>query len=115
FARLECWGSFSNSSLRQAFRRACRKAGVTGMRPYDLRHSFGTMLYKLTGDIHAVGALMVHASQKTTARYTLAAVPQRLRLAVGKFNRAVPTASLKRTEKAGSQGWQSSRRSKKTA
>ena len=104
FAALDCWGSFSNSSLRQTFLRACQKVGLTGVRPYDLRHSFGTAMYALTGDVRATGELLMHSSRKTTDRYTIGGVPQRLRLAVSEFNRMAARPKL-----AGTRGWRSRR------
>lgn len=39
FIDREAWGVFSKDGLRHAFQRACKNAGVSGLRPYDLRHS----------------------------------------------------------------------------
>ena len=50
--------------------------------PYVLRHSFATAVYAATGDLHAVGQLLLHSSPTLTARYALGAVPARLREAV---------------------------------
>ena len=50
FAELNCWGSFSNASLNKSFQRACRKVGLPGTRAYDLRHTFGTEMYRRTRD-----------------------------------------------------------------
>ena len=74
---------FSTSSAWMSFQRACAKLGLTGLRPYDLRHSFGTAVYAASGDLRATQQLLGHASRSTTDRYTLAAVPDRLRVAVG--------------------------------
>jgi site-specific recombinase XerD len=65
---------------------------------YDLRHSFGTKICAETGDPKAVQELLMHSSQKTTARFTQGAVSTRLRLAVKGFDQAVP---------APRNGWQS--------
>jgi len=110
FASLNCWGSFSNSALRQTFRRACKAVGMTtgGVRPYDLRHSFGTALYALTGDPKATGEMLLHLSRKTTDRYTVGGVEPRLRLAVAKFNRMS-------RQKGGTRGWHPGQNVKKTA
>jgi len=45
--------------------------------PYDLRHSFGTAIYRATGDLKITKELMGHSAIRMTERYTLAAVPQR--------------------------------------
>ena len=101
FDELECWGPFSTSPMWQSFQRACSTLGLTGLRPYDFRHSFGTAVYAASGDLRATQQLLGHASRTTTDRYTLAAVPERLRIAVGqtekllndKRNVAVPCGS----------------------
>jgi integrase len=86
FSEADCWGRFSTSSVWQSFQRACRQVGLSGLRPYDLRHSFGTAVYAATGDERAAQQLLGHASRATTDRYTLAAVPERLKVAVGQVD-----------------------------
>ena len=83
FDELDCWGPFSTSSAWKSFQRACTKVGLSGLRPYDFRHSFGTAVYSASGDLGATQQLLGHASRTTTDRYTLAAVPERLKIAVG--------------------------------
>jgi integrase/recombinase XerD len=84
---------FLNNPLRRAFRRACAKVQeATGttlarVRPYDLRHSYGTELYRLTGDERAVQMMLGHAQISTTHRYTVGAVDARLDAAVQAFDR----------------------------
>ena len=87
FDELDCWGPFSTSSAWKSFQTACRKVGLSGLRPYDLRHTFGTAVYAATGDLRATQKLLGHASRTTTDRYTLAAVPERLQVAVGQVER----------------------------
>jgi integrase len=85
----DAYGAFSAAALHGSFRRACitvetrmRAAGqevtLRGLRPYDLRHSYGADLYLATGDLAAVGQLMGHLDPSTTLRYARAAVPPRL-------------------------------------
>ena len=103
FDELDCWGQFSTSSMWKSFQRACTRLGLHGLRPYDLRHSFGTAVYAATGDLRATQRLLGHASRVTTDRYTLAAVPERLRVAIGELDEvqkagkkvAVPGGSTK--------------------
>ena len=99
FDELDCWGSFSTSSAWKSFQRACERIGLSGLRPYDLRHSFGSAVYAASGDLGATQHLLGHASRTTTDRYTLAAVPDRLRIAVGQAeklqNLAVPRGSTR--------------------
>lgn len=64
-----------------ALRRACTAAGVAPLRVYDLRHSFGTAVLQVTDQRTAQAALR-HASIQTTHRYTLAAVPEQVRVAL---------------------------------
>lgn len=84
--------TFSRSSLHKSFRLACDKAqkatgtDLSGVRPYDLRHSYGTEVYRLTGDERAVQMILGHARIETTHRYTLGGVDARLRAAVAAFD-----------------------------
>ena len=87
FDEADCWGKFSASSVWKSFQRACAKLGLEDLRPYDLRHSFGSAVYAATGDPLATQQLMGHGSPQMTARYTLSAVPDRLTAAVGAVNR----------------------------
>lgn len=74
FDRLQCWGRFSPSSMWKAFQRACRRLGLTGLRPYDFRHAMGSLLYGETRDLRVTGRFLGHRSDRTTRRYTLTAV-----------------------------------------
>ena len=47
-------GPFSTSSVRRAFIRAAERIGIHGVRPYDLRHSYATALYRVAGDTRLV-------------------------------------------------------------
>lgn len=84
-ARYEAWGPFSNSSLHKVFQRAVKEARAkwpkgkpwpapAKIRPYDLRHAFGTEVYRRTKDLRATAELMLHANMTMTARYAEAAV-----------------------------------------
>ncbi|MCE5247938.1 tyrosine-type recombinase/integrase [bacterium] len=92
------WGPFSRGSLRLSFLRACRaaeaaaaKAGdrldLAGVRPYDLRHSFGTAVLQATGDLQATKELLGHAALSTTLRYTRASVAPSVLEAQAKVDR----------------------------
>ena len=52
--------------------------------PYDLRHSFLTEMYGITGDIRAVAELGQHASLETTKRYLKGKVSERVSMAIEK-------------------------------
>jgi integrase len=89
FARENCWGAFSVSSMWAFFQRAARAAGYTGLRPYDLRHSYGTAVFRSTGDLAATQGMLRQRSGVTTLRYVAAAVAPRARLAADAFARQV--------------------------
>ena len=97
FAELECWGDFSSASLNKSFQRACAKLGLAEKRAYDLRHTFGTEMYRRTHDPLVVQQLMQHRSPETTRRYILGAVPDALQRAVDAVDEDLS---------AGSTGWQ---------
>ena len=85
---------FSRSSMHSAFARAVAKVLKTAkesgvelhlprkLRPYDLRHAFGTEVYRATGDQRAAQALLQHADIRTTRRYTEGAVDFRAEEAI---------------------------------
>jgi len=85
FDRLDCWGNFSNSSMHSAFQRACKTLGITGLRPYDFRHSYLSAVYQETKDLRVTGQLGGHRSERTTRRYTLAAVAPHVHDAIEKL------------------------------
>lgn len=92
-AAQDAWGAFSSSSLRKAWVTACQRVlGRRDVSPYALRHAFAARVYAASGDLHAVGALLLHSSSSLTARYALAAVPDRLRKAVDSTQRSTQTA-----------------------
>lgn len=108
--------AWSNSSVGKTWRVGIARAIVTATRhaentgdrswldeldnlparckPYDLRHSFGSEIYRRTGDIRAVSELLQHATLETTKRYTRGAVSDRVAAAItqaGATYAAVPT------------------------
>ena len=78
-------GPFSTSAVRRAFVRAAERLGFHGVRPYDLRHSFGTALYRAAGDTRLVKDLLGHSDSRMTERYTLGHVPEAMRAATAVF------------------------------
>lgn len=90
FAAINAWGKFSGPSLRKNFLVAARKAREAGydvpldVRPYDLRHSWGTAIVAATGSLEAAKDLLSHRSTRTTRRYALGAVDALLRAQVNK-------------------------------
>jgi integrase/recombinase XerD len=83
FSRYVMYGEFKRARKRVE---AALQIDLSGVRPYDLRHSFGTELYRLTGDQRAVQAMLGHAKIETTHRYTLGGVDARLQAVVQAFN-----------------------------
>jgi integrase len=47
----------------------CRDAGITNLRPHDLRHSFASEVASGGGSLPLIGALLGHSDPATTARY----------------------------------------------
>lgn len=47
----------------------CEQAGIRGVSPHALRHSFATSLYRRTGDLGLVREALGHASIASTTRY----------------------------------------------
>lgn len=107
FAAADLFGqSYSNSSIGKTWRIGIRRANLqaaahfeaTGdhawltelemlpprCKPYDLRHSFGSEMYRRTGDIRAVSELLQHATLEMTKRYTQGAVSERVTAAIAK-------------------------------
>ena len=94
-------GPFSTSTVRRAFVRAAVRIGIHGVRPYDLRHSYGTALYRVAGDTRLVKDVLGHSDTRMTERYTLGHVPEAMRLATSRFEKHLevpdaPPAAVKR-------------------
>lgn len=72
--RAHAWGAFSAQSMRKRWQEALETLKLPKtLRPYDVRHTVGTLLYKATGDLATVARLLGHASTKTAARYSVEA------------------------------------------
>lgn len=108
FDRTGCYGAFSTSPVRRAWIRARdavvetiedpgARALIAQLRPYDLRHSFLTEVFRHSGDHRSTGELGMHADDRSTHRYTLAAVAERMRLALA----AVASSSVGSVPTAG--------------
>ena len=82
--RTNAWGPCSRTVLRRVFLRAVHRVlgpDVT-LAPYVLRHSFGTEVYRRSGDIRATQILLDHSTPQLTHRYTGAAVDPRVQAAI---------------------------------
>lgn len=91
FIRLKCWGRFSQPSMHSALERAVaaenksrvkrRLHPLPKIRPYDARHSFGTMIASIVTDDRSVQEFMLHSTAQQTRRYTEGATSSRLEAA----------------------------------
>lgn len=90
--------SDSKASSRRMMRSACAvvqrelakekvKVDLSQVRPYDLRHSIGTLTYAQTGDFKATSGLL-GVSGKTAERYARGAIDPRLATAAATLARA---------------------------
>jgi integrase len=57
------------TTVKTAWRNACKRAGITDLRFHDLRHTFGTRAADAGVPLGAVAAVMGHADIHTTMRY----------------------------------------------
>ena len=73
-------GPFSTSTVRRAFVRAAARIGIHGVRPYDLRHSYGTALYRVAGDTRLVKDVLGHSDTSMTERWACPGFMDRLTL-----------------------------------
>ena len=109
FVRLQAYGTFSRSSLRHTWFRAQRRVEqdmrraqhdpdfqLPRFRLYDIRHSFGTELFKRTKDLALVAEVLDHSSLQMTRRYSLGAVADVLKGAMRKFEAATGRRRAKR-------------------
>ena len=106
FDKWDCWTPldketgkpvpFSQSAMHSAFLRAVAKFNARRarfnkppiqIRPYDLRHTFGTMLAERLTDERAIQELMLHSRAEQTRRYTEAATAKRVADAVAIFRK----------------------------
>jgi excisionase family DNA binding protein len=74
-------------TVDHSFGRACRLAGIVGLRFHDLRHTFATRLIRRGADIITVQALLGHYSVTVTQRYTHSGADEKRR-AVEALSRA---------------------------
>lgn len=72
FHAIGAYGRFQVGPLNVSFKRAAKRAGIdpATVHLYDLRHSFGMELYRVTRDLATVGRFLGHApGSAITARY----------------------------------------------
>lgn len=99
FDDADAWGPFERSAFHASFRRACAVvtasttsahllAQLAELRPYDVRHSHATAIYRASGDEAAAADLLGHRDRRTTKRYVQAALAERVSKAVASFAQA---------------------------
>jgi integrase len=103
FDALECWGAFSRSSMWKSFQLAVSKATIegkplhlTGIRPYDFRHSYATQMVAAVGNLDLAQELLVHASKETTKHYARAAVNPLVAAAFARFTQQMQRVTATR-------------------
>lgn len=114
FARAKAWGPFRSDAMRPLFRRAAARAAANkklpkavraelkDVTPYQLRHSFGTLIAGITSDDRAVQTLMLHKDVRQTHRYTGATVDPRTAAAILTVTRLLQPVAPKRGVSRGS-------------
>jgi integrase len=60
----------SETRLRDAWQRICKAAGITGMRPHDLRHTTGSWLARLGASEAIRQKALGHQTPAMSARYS---------------------------------------------
>jgi integrase len=60
---------YSPWRLSMAFKRACKRAGITNFRFHDLRHDFASNLVQKGNDVYVVQQLLGHKDGRMTQRY----------------------------------------------
>lgn len=109
FDEAHAYGPYSITSLNQVFVRACRRTvpPVPGVSLYDLRHSFGAMLYRVTRDLATVARFLLHSNVAMSARYAAGAMQEVDRAAAalaGKSLSRRPVPARKRLQVQGVRG-----------
>jgi integrase len=57
------------NGVKHAFARACKRAGLEGVTPHTLRHTFATIAAESGVDLRRIGKALGHADERTTERY----------------------------------------------
>lgn len=90
FHKVRAYGHFSNSTLHKRVTAACKANKLPRIRPYDLRHFFGTLIATLTQDERVIMELMLVSTPSIIRRYTEAATNPRIQAAVADIVKQLP-------------------------
>lgn len=63
------WDGQPVLKVRKSFKGACRRAGLTGVTPYTLRHTGATLLAAQGVSMRQIAGMLGHSTQRTTERY----------------------------------------------
>ena len=74
-------------SVKTAWRKTLRRAGVAGLHLHDLRREFASQLLESKAELHDVQAFLGHANITTTSRY-LRSTPLRLEQALARLEQS---------------------------
>lgn len=107
FRVADAWGKFSQSAMHSALARAVASENsarairklrpLPHMRPYDARHTFGTLIASLINDERAIQELMLHSTPQQTRRYTEAATQPRLVQAMNQISQKLGAQGRRRS------------------
>ena len=93
------WDGLPVQRISQAFRRACKRAGLEGVSPYVLRHSGATLLAAAGVPMWQISGMMGHSNLVTTTQVYAKHAPEFLGEAArgiesvfGNLHRGAPTA-----------------------
>jgi len=62
-------GRKPHTATGRAFKEACKRAGITGVRVHDLRHTFASVAAMAGLGLPVIGAVLGHRQSATTQRY----------------------------------------------
>jgi len=83
-------GGLGGSPIKRAFKTACRRAGIEGLRVHDLRHTFASWLVMSGAPLRTVAELLGHKTLAMVYRYSHLS-PDHLRGAVDRLSSGAPS------------------------
>jgi integrase len=80
--------------IKTGFWAACRRAGLSGVRLHDLRHTAASKMIEAGADLVTVSKILGHSSIQMTMRYAHP-TPENMRLAVGRLGEILDPSGQK--------------------